>query len=122
MESAADFGGDAPPSAPSLRELALVHEQLAEWASRAEAPAETYTPIIALARGSASRAKKMYEKKSEKKFVVLKEFPVHSDPREQGRFVRELFVGTFLRGPGLLTWSDFFFHKNVGQRPKGSAI
>lgn len=55
----------------------------------------------------------MYGKKNENKVVVLKEFRIQNNSKEQEHFIKELFMGMFLRGSELLTWSHFFFHKNV---------
>lgn len=117
METASNFSEDSLPSFVSLPSLSLLHDQLTEWATSDEAPSALYTPIIDLSTGCAGKVKKMYKKKKGNKIVVLKEFPVQNDPRECEHFVKELFMGLFMRRKELLTWSDYFYHKNV-RRPR----
>ena len=113
MENASNFSEDSLPSFLSLSELSFLHDQLADWATLKKSRLDIYTPIINLSSGSSEKMKKMYEKKREKKFVVLKEFLIQKNLEEQKHFVKELFMGMFMRRNELLTWSDFFFYKNV---------
>jgi hypothetical protein len=101
------------PCILSLPELSLIHNQLTEWADLKTPLKSTYKQIMNLSISSSGKIKKMFENKNDKEYVFLKEYSVEQDPNELCCFIKEMFMGLFMRNQGLLTCSKYFSHKKV---------